>query len=273
MTRRFVVAAVALFGLAAVVTTPPQGADACNPTKVTICHATASDTNPYTINSVDESSIDAPGNRYLNGHGDHERDIIPPFRTFPGRNWDEAGQAIWNNGCQVPVVLQEVTPLAPGLLDPTCDAPGEVVLPTVTGVEYATTTNPDGSVTTTATADEGYVFTEGSTTTWTHTADQLAQLPADHPMCLVVEPPVVEPPVVEPPVVEPPVVEPPVVQPPEQGEVASGGVTAPVTPTPTAASTPATLPATGNETWAIFLIGLATLLTGTVLHGLARRTT
>ncbi len=68
--------------------------------KVTIYHATSSKSNPYTVNTVDESSIDEQNNRYLNGHGDHERDIIPPFRDFPGRNWDAAGQAIWNNGCK-----------------------------------------------------------------------------------------------------------------------------------------------------------------------------
>ncbi len=71
--------------------------------KVTICHATSSGSNPYTTNTVDESSIDEQNNRYLNGHGDHERDIIPPFGTFPGRNWDARGQAIWENGCKPPV--------------------------------------------------------------------------------------------------------------------------------------------------------------------------
>ncbi len=38
-------------------------------TKVTICHRTASSSNPYVRISVDESG--------LNGHGDHEGDIIP----------------------------------------------------------------------------------------------------------------------------------------------------------------------------------------------------
>jgi LPXTG-motif cell wall-anchored protein len=271
MTRKFVVAAVALFGVAAVATATSYGADATPNEKVTICHATSSDTNPYTVNTVDESSIDEQHNRYLNGHGDHERDIIPPFRTFPGRNWDEAGQAIWANGCKVPIVLEEVTPLAPGLDPPTCDAPGTVDLPTVIGVEYGTTVNPDGSVTTTATAVEGYVLADGSTT-WTHTADQLAQLPADHPECVVVTPP--DPP-------DPP--EGPTDPPDVPGEVASDEVVAGevasdevvagevAAAAPATAPTAVTLPATGNETWAITLIGLAMLLTGSVLHRLSRR--
>ena len=34
-----------------------------NNDKVDICHATASSTNPYTVNSIDVSSIDSTGNR------------------------------------------------------------------------------------------------------------------------------------------------------------------------------------------------------------------
>ena len=290
MTRRFVVAAVALFSVAAVATATSNGADATPNEKVTICHATSSNTNPYTVNSVDESSIDEQNNRYLNGHGNHERDIIPPFREFPGRNWDEAGRAIWTNGCKVPIVLEEVTPLAPRLVPPTCDAPGAVELPTVIGVEYGTTVNTDGSVTTTATAVDGYVLAGGSTTTWTHTADQLAQLPAVHPECVVVNPP--DPP--EGPTTPPEgPTTPPAgpTTPPEgpttppagpttppgvpegevsSGEVSSGDVVA-SGPAVAETATAVTLPATGNETWAIMLIGLAALVTGWVMRQMSRR--
>jgi hypothetical protein len=79
--------------------------------KVTICHATASHTNPYVKITVDYHSITQ------GGHGGHEGpvfdpslttkwgDIIPPFdlgedATFPGANWDE-GQSILTNGCKV----------------------------------------------------------------------------------------------------------------------------------------------------------------------------
>lgn len=82
-------------------------ADATPSEKVTICHATNSESNPYTSNNVNTSSVDEQNNRYLNGHGNHPNDIIPPFTSpegtyFPGQNWDEEGQAIWNNGCKVP---------------------------------------------------------------------------------------------------------------------------------------------------------------------------
>ena len=76
----------------------------CTLPKITICHAHASDTNPYNTESVDEASIENPA-----GHGSagiNADDIIPPFTdgsfVFPGQNWDATGQAIWNNGCKIP---------------------------------------------------------------------------------------------------------------------------------------------------------------------------
>jgi hypothetical protein len=99
--------------------------------KVTICHATASNSNPYIVNQPDKSGDVA-------GHDDHDGgvypadpwgDIIPPFtyteeeevcgwewhiwhwvwdcddvdveHQYPGKNWPE-GQAIWENGCVIP---------------------------------------------------------------------------------------------------------------------------------------------------------------------------
>jgi len=75
-----------------------------DPTKVWLCHATASETNPYVQVWVDDDSI------VKEGHGDHPEDIIPPFdyveggvtKHYPGKNWDAAGIAIWRNGCNVP---------------------------------------------------------------------------------------------------------------------------------------------------------------------------
>ena len=86
--------------------------------KVTICHATTSDTNPYITNQPDKSGD-------VSGHADHTGpvwnatlkklhitwgDIIPPFdyvengvtKTYPGLNWTAAGQAIFANGCAIP---------------------------------------------------------------------------------------------------------------------------------------------------------------------------
>jgi len=81
------------------------------PTKVRICHATSSESNPFVEN---EPAIGNNGD--LNGgHLDHDDDIIPPYtyvdkngdtQAYPGKNWDDEGQAIWENGCK-PVVPPE----------------------------------------------------------------------------------------------------------------------------------------------------------------------
>ncbi len=78
------------------------------PTEVTICHSTGSKSNPYISNSPSASGD-------VSGHDDHDGgvfpadpwgDIIPPFTydggSYPGKNWTTQGQAIWNNGCNIP---------------------------------------------------------------------------------------------------------------------------------------------------------------------------
>ena len=104
--------------------------------KVRICHATASQSNPYVNIEVDSSSIENPNDKkYLNGHGDHEKDIIPPFSFnetfFPGKNWDEAGEAIWNNDCKIILPTPNPTPTEPA---PTPTDPGETPVPAPTDV-------------------------------------------------------------------------------------------------------------------------------------------
>jgi hypothetical protein len=86
--------------------------------KVTICHATNSDTNPYVVIDVDIAS-----SGYLKaGHSNHTGpiwyagakdahvkwgDIIPAYDYAPttfhfaGLNWTDQGQAIWQDGCGV----------------------------------------------------------------------------------------------------------------------------------------------------------------------------
>jgi LPXTG-motif cell wall-anchored protein len=264
MARAFVVAAVVLLGVAASTSTLSGGVDATNNEKVTICHATSSTTNPYTVNHINESSIDEQNNQYLNGHGDHLGpifpapnwgDIIPAFRDFPGYNWTDAGRAIWNNGCVPPPVVEKVTPMEPTLVEPTCDAPGDVTINPVTGVVYTKTVNDDGSITVTATADDGYILTDGATTTWAYTQEQLAQLPDDHEECVASLPPTVVPPG-----------EPTGTESTVDSMPTGGGAEAAAVP-----AAPTTLPNTGSETWTIFLIGLASLLTGAGLHRLSRR--
>ena len=77
--------------------------------------ATASDTNPYVEQQVDDDSI------VKEGHGDHPDDIIPPFacvedgetKHYAGKNFGEAGEAIWKNGCDVPKPPKPEPPIAP----------------------------------------------------------------------------------------------------------------------------------------------------------------
>lgn len=92
--------------------------------KVTICHATNSQTNPYVVETVSTSSIDEQNNKLLNGHGDHTGavwyqgiaahswgDIIPVFTSpkgakFAGYNMNEAGKTILNNGCEIKTTVK-----------------------------------------------------------------------------------------------------------------------------------------------------------------------
>jgi hypothetical protein len=77
--------------------------------KVTICHATGSDTNPFVKISPSAAGV-------FNGHlatsnggnagADHQgaEDIIPPFEyqgTTYSQNWDAAGMAIFEAKCKV----------------------------------------------------------------------------------------------------------------------------------------------------------------------------
>ena len=271
MKKTFVVAAVALLGIAAMGAATSGDAEATPNEKVTICHATPAEPKPYTVNHVDESSVDEQNNNYLNGHGDHEGDIIPPFRSFEGRNWTVQNQATWRNGCEVPPPppppppeVTELTPEAPTLGPPTCDALREVVLPpTVEGLLY-TPVEKDGSITVTVVATEGFVLAEGATTSWTFTVEELAKLPATDQACI--EPvPTTQPPA-ETPVVA---VLPPTQPAAETAVLAAVPAAVPAAAAPAAA--PTALPTTGSESWAIFLIGLTSLLGGAALVKLSRR--
>ncbi len=141
------------------------------PVKIPICHSTSSQSNPYVQNSPNASGD-------LHGHTGHTGgifpapgwgDIIPPFVfgnvNFPGMNWTTAGQAIYNNNCnvpnEVPIPLIDATAVPPTATPPTCLADGALVLPTTEGVIYESTpagTGP-GNYTVTASAAVGYVLT------------------------------------------------------------------------------------------------------------------
>lgn len=88
----------------------PASADAPNGHQIEICHATGNEGHYSTPNPPKHQIYDDHGHN--SGGGVHPGDIIPPFSAgshggqewgdFPGLNWDEEGQAIYNNGCQVP---------------------------------------------------------------------------------------------------------------------------------------------------------------------------
>jgi len=92
------------------------GANAAPKSKVTICHATASRTNPYVEITV------APESIFKLGHDVHQdgRDIIPPFeyldnrgllQKYPGKNWHTGTEEILANGCDP---LSAPEPIAAG---------------------------------------------------------------------------------------------------------------------------------------------------------------
>lgn len=89
--------------------------------KVTVCHASDSQSNPYVTNQPNKTAD-------VSGHDGHNGpiwysgitsawgDIIPPFYYiggyYAGKNWTTEGQAIWNNGCNIPqgkLVVQKTT--------------------------------------------------------------------------------------------------------------------------------------------------------------------
>jgi hypothetical protein len=113
-------AAAALAGGLLVVGAAPVMATPPDVHKVTICHATASQDNPYLQQSVDIASSGSDEGQLQGGHAGHTGavwyqgivgkwgDIIPPYDYAPtgyhfdGLNWDADGQAIYRNDCLAP---------------------------------------------------------------------------------------------------------------------------------------------------------------------------
>ncbi|WP_255768347.1 hypothetical protein [Pseudarthrobacter sulfonivorans] len=92
-----ILAAIGVTGLALLGATAPAiaGDNEKGDHKVTICHATGSDNNPYVSMTVDLNA--------LKGHADHWGDIIPANdgKAIPeGQNLDKMD--IWKAGCTVP---------------------------------------------------------------------------------------------------------------------------------------------------------------------------
>ena len=135
---------------------------------VNICHATASNSNPYIAESPSVQANGATEGELTGGHSNHAGpvwfdgiqvawgDIIPPYvyvpngYIFPGLNWTTAGQAIFNNGCNIPSTTTTTTTTST----------------TTTGT--STTSSTTTSTTTTGTTTTG-TTTTGTTTTGTTT--------------------------------------------------------------------------------------------------------
>lgn len=145
--------------------------------KVTICHRTASDTNPYVFIEVDEASLDA----HLNNLPGHPAKPWKTDGTFRGvahvagdlkYDYLAETEADCYDG-ETPPPNEEVTATAPTFTDPDCDTAAGLVIPQVDGVIYSTegTVAPGSTVTVTATADEGYTLV--GTSRWIHTYGQV----------------------------------------------------------------------------------------------------
>ena len=134
-------------------------------TEITICHGTGSQSNPYVTESPAINSSGAFAGELAGGHNGHVGplwfpgitvewgDIIPPYDYAPadfhfnGLNWTAAGQAIYNNGCNIPeptatpTAAPTATPTAAPTATPTA-APTATptAAPTATPVPEATAT-------------------------------------------------------------------------------------------------------------------------------------
>ena len=96
-TTRAIAVGVVTFGSVGACASVASAAKS-DPQKVTICHATASATNPYVQITVDIASV--VGDAGHGHNGVNLGDIIPPIPTagYAGNNWD-TGAATWLNGC------------------------------------------------------------------------------------------------------------------------------------------------------------------------------
>jgi len=153
-------------------------------TEITICHATGSQGNPYVVNSPAINSSGAFAGELSGGHNSHTGplwfpgiqvtwgDIIPPYTyppanfTYAGLNWTTEGQAIYENGCNIPdptatptdaptaTPTDAPTPTPTGSVAPTQTInPTDPPTPAPTGSVDAATATPARTLPSTSTID------------------------------------------------------------------------------------------------------------------------
>ena len=154
--------------------------------KVTICHATSSDENPYVENEVDVASIlGAQGHDGHDGpvwvidHPKHEDwgDIIPAFDFGPGEQFDgqnlPAGQLFLDNHCGIPGTTTSSS-------TSTTEEPTTSSSSTST-TEASTTSSSSTSTTEASTTSSSTSTTEASTTTSTTIEDDSGSSTTEEP--------------------------------------------------------------------------------------------
>ena len=158
-----VLVSIAATGLLSIALIGPALATQGDDHKVTICHATPPDTAKNGYNQID---VDISSSGHLKGgHQEkHDADIIPPYEfqteedglfEYPGKNWTEAGQAIYKNDCVVPTPTPtptptpEVTPTPTPEVTPT-PTPAVTATPVVTAPPEVPNTAPPTDIETTS---------------------------------------------------------------------------------------------------------------------------
>jgi LPXTG-motif cell wall-anchored protein len=251
MKKALVFAAVAMLGVAAFGAASTGGVGATNPDdegehKVWICHATAG--LGELKNGYDLIEVDVASTKYQ-AHLAHATTDPKKNSTF-GVLYDKIDVGEGSDCGGIPTKDDKVEYTEWIGPQPSCIA--QSVEQTRTVTTYSYTFDPVASK-----------YVEKATTT--EETRTLSLTPEEVAKCNVPEekslPPVVPPPGGTTPAVVTPAVAPPAVVTPA---VQAAGATV--------AAAPTSLPTTGGETWTIFLIGLATLLTGAGLVTLSRRT-
>ena len=134
---------------------------------VDLCHATASESNPFVAITVAPA---AAFNGHLGAGHQNGEDIIQPFEyqgQMYSQNWDEAGMAIFENGCVVPASTTTAAPTtaAPPTTAPPTTTPPTTMAPPTTVAGSTTTTGDSTSTSATPTTGDAPATTAGPTTT------------------------------------------------------------------------------------------------------------